>query len=261
MASVLGHFHPLLVHLPIGGLVLLATLELIARFTRWKDAARSGPWILAFVCVGAIASAVCGWILAEEYVNGSALIQWHRSLALILVAACLLTTLMRKLERVPAYRASLCASVLLLIIVGDLGGSIAHGQDFFLTRHVVRWWRMTWGAGDAPAATSPSRTPPEQAIFSSVVKPILDARCMNCHGPEKHKAGLRLDSLEALARGGLDGAVVEPGQANESSLVHRMLLPLTADGHMPPEDQPQPTAEEIQVLKWWINSGLSLTNR
>ena len=72
----LGHFHPLLVHLPIGGLVLLEILELLAGFTRWKDAAQNSRWILGFVSGTAAASAAGGWMQLElvRYKSAQALV-------------------------------------------------------------------------------------------------------------------------------------------------------------------------------------------
>ena len=56
-------------------------------------------------------------------------------------------------------------------------------------------------------------------FFESKVRPILVARCMGCHGPEKQKAGLRLDSRPAMMKGGDSGPVVQPGAPAESRLI------------------------------------------
>jgi len=94
-------------------------------------------------------------------------------------------------------------------------------------------------------------------VFSDVIQPILNSQCVDCHGAQKHKADLRLDDLANLLKGGQDGPVIQPGRAKESSLLQRMLLPLDADGHMPPEGKPQPTLEQIALLQWWLDSGAS----
>jgi uncharacterized membrane protein len=95
----------------------------------------------------------------------------------------------------------------------------------------------------------------QQPVFAGVIQPILRRRCSECHGAEKHKADLRLDTLEELLRGGQDGPVLQAGQANKSPLIQCMLSGLDVDGHMPPEGQPQPTHEEIALIEWWINKG------
>src|SRR5689334_9297426 len=106
----LGHFHPLLVHLPIGGLVLLGVLEFVACFTPWKDAAQNNRWILGFVCATAVVSAACGWMLARGGGYDPDLLKWHRALGFVLVGACLLALLFRQRDCLRAYRVSLLAA-------------------------------------------------------------------------------------------------------------------------------------------------------
>ena len=60
-----GRFHPLLVHLPIGLLVLLAFLELLARWPRFNKANASAGSILALAVPASIVTAVCGWLLSR----------------------------------------------------------------------------------------------------------------------------------------------------------------------------------------------------
>ncbi len=99
-------------------------------------------------------------------------------------------------------------------------------------------------------------TLPGQAAvdFGKEVLPILQSRCLECHGPEKQKAKLRLDSKEALLKGGSDGEVVKPGDAAASELYKRVSLPADDDDRMPSKGDPL-TAEQITVLKNWINEG------
>src|SRR5690349_19953780 len=115
----LGHFHPLLVHRPIGGLVLLGMLEIVAHFTRSKDAAQNNHWILGFVCATALASAACGWMLASTGSYDTALLGWHRALGLALAAACLIALLMRERDWLRTFRVSLIATLALLALAGN----------------------------------------------------------------------------------------------------------------------------------------------
>src|SRR5213592_2730876 len=65
--------------------------------------------------------------------------------------------------------------------------------------------------------------PPAEAkgiTYAKEIKPIFDKSCIKCHGPEKQKGKLRLDSLEAALKGGQDGKVIEPGNSADSMLVH-----------------------------------------
>jgi hypothetical protein len=86
------------------------------------------------------------------------------------------------------------------------------------------------------------------------VQPILVQRCGSCHGPEKQKAELRLDSLEGLLKGGHSGPALVAGKPGESLIIKRLLLPVSDEDHMPPDGKPQPASAEITILQWWIES-------
>ncbi len=93
-----------------------------------------------------------------------------------------------------------------------------------------------------------------KVLYSDLVQPILNAKCVACHGPEKQKGKLRLDSLEAIL-GGSDGENVIPGKVDDSLMTFRVTLPKDDGDVMPPEDEPQLSKEEIEVLKFWVASG------
>ncbi|MFM7130177.1 MAG: PSD1 and planctomycete cytochrome C domain-containing protein [bacterium] len=85
------------------------------------------------------------------------------------------------------------------------------------------------------------------------VRLLLKNRCFSCHGSLSQKAGLRLDSVGLMKKGGESGAAIEPGNAQDSELVDRICSP-DAKLRMPPEGSPLSPAE-IDLVKAWINSG------
>jgi hypothetical protein len=87
------------------------------------------------------------------------------------------------------------------------------------------------------------------------VAPIFDDKCVQCHGPQKKKGKLRLDSLDFVMRGGKDGVVVIPGDAKNSELYRRVTLPRDNKDAMPAEGKPGLTAAELKVIEFWIASG------
>lgn len=87
------------------------------------------------------------------------------------------------------------------------------------------------------------------------VKPILIARCYACHGGLQQKAGLRLDTVDFMLRGGDSGAVVVKNKPEDSLLLSRVT---TSEIHerMPPEFEGEPlTAAHAQILRAWIEAG------
>jgi len=92
-------------------------------------------------------------------------------------------------------------------------------------------------------------------VYTGIVKPIFDEKCISCHGEQKQKKKLRLDSLAAIMKGGKDGAVVVPGNADKSDLIDRITLDLKDDDHMPPQRRQQLTDKQVLILEWWVKAG------
>lgn len=93
----------------------------------------------------------------------------------------------------------------------------------------------------------------EKIDFAKLVKPIFESRCIECHGAEKQKGDLRLDSGEVVKAGGDHKAIV-PGKADESEVIKHVSLPAGHDDIMPPKGDPL-TKEQIEILRKWINEG------
>jgi len=78
--------------------------------------------------------------------------------------------------------------------------------------------------------------------------------CIKCHGPEKQKGKLRLDSREAALKGGKTGPAFVAGDSAKSELVRRISLPKSDDDFMPSEGEPL-AKEKIDQIKKWIDDG------
>jgi hypothetical protein len=97
-------------------------------------------------------------------------------------------------------------------------------------------------------AVSLSRGANAGALWAGKIQPLLDANCVKCHGPLEQKSGLELDNLEAVIKGGDEGAVVVPGKPEESRL-YKYLAP-DSDPHMPPKKQL--TDAQRELVREWI---------
>jgi mono/diheme cytochrome c family protein len=89
--------------------------------------------------------------------------------------------------------------------------------------------------------------------YANQVKPLLARHCVGCHGPEKQRGGLRVDTVTALRTGGDSGPAVVPGKAGDSLLLKAVC---GAEGvkSMPPKGPPL-TAAEVAVLRTWVDAG------
>jgi mono/diheme cytochrome c family protein len=96
----------------------------------------------------------------------------------------------------------------------------------------------------------------DKVDFAKEIKPILEKTCVQCHGPEKQKGKLRLDTRDATFKGGEDGAVLKPSDADKSDFFRRVALPEDNDDVMPPKGKADHlTAAQIDLVKRWINEG------
>jgi hypothetical protein len=161
--------------------------------------------------------------------------------------------IMYRLDLRAGYRLALAVTACTLMFAGHYGGSLTHGRSY-LTEHAPAPFRALFGRIGARASLGKSGEVADQNVFAGLVQPILAARCVACHGPEKQKGHLRLDSFESVIRGG-ETPVIVAGRSTESELVRRINLPLVDEDHMPPKGKPQLTLDEIAVLRWWVDAG------
>lgn len=123
----------------------------------------------------------------------------------------------------------------------------------------------------APPATVKPVAPPAQPsanapangggklVFQHVILPIFVMKCNKCHGEEKQKGELRLDTYEFTMKGGEENGDknIVPGKPDESVTVQLISSAEDEDGHMPPEGKEQLTKEEAALIRWWIQQGAS----
>ncbi len=97
--------------------------------------------------------------------------------------------------------------------------------------------------------TAPAADPARDAV------PLLRRACIECHGPDKQRGGLRLDSRSALLQGGDNGPAIALKQPDESELLRRVLLAKSEPGVMPARGETL-TREQIATLRAWIAAGV-----
>jgi hypothetical protein len=112
---------------------------------------------------------------------------------------------------------------------------------------------LSGSAGIIPAASSSG----VGTFFAARVQPIFAGHCFTCHGPDKHKANLRLDSYQSVMRGSKNGPVVKAGNPQGSELFRRITLPPTDDDFMPKEGKRPLSADAVKLIELWIAAGAS----
>lgn len=91
--------------------------------------------------------------------------------------------------------------------------------------------------------------------FAKDIKPLFEKSCVKCHGPEKQKGKLRLDSLADVLKGSENGKCFEVGKSDKSILV-ALVSCLDPKEFMPPEGKGDPlTKEQVGLIRAWIDQG------
>lgn len=254
-----GRFHPLLVHLPIGFLLVAFLMEVFATFRRFAFLRQSTEFVLFLAAGSSVLAALFGYFLSLSGGYDEDLLAKHQWLG-VGVAALSVVAYVAKFQKIRAlYAPSLVAGCVVLTLAGHYGGELTHGSTY-LTEHMPTPLRGLMGLppkdqrGSAMATVAPA-DPKQAVVFAHVVQPILRAKCENCHNANKQKGALRLDSYEHLLKGGENGDIMVKGKAADSEMIKRSLLPEDNDDHMPPKGKPQLTKDELAILAWWIDQG------
>ncbi|WP_044170763.1 c-type cytochrome domain-containing protein [Flectobacillus major] len=259
-AMFFGHFHPVVVHLPIGILMIAAILEYLSRR---KGLEALQPAIIPILLWGtafAIISCIFGWLLSlsgEYDENTLFLHQWMGiGVALTALAAWYIKKhWMSDHTMQKTYYPVLALIVILLTGTGHLGGNMTHGEDY-LYAYTPEPFRSLAGLPPRKnAGPKKIENINEALVYQDVVAPIMEQKCWSCHNANKIKGGLRMDKEDLLMKGGEHGAIIKAGNPTESELLKRLLLPAEDEHHMPPKGKTPLTEQEIALVHWWIQNG------
>ena len=260
----LGRFHPIMVHLPIGFLLLAALLEGAYRIDRrFKLLKHATTFTLVLGAGAAVVAAFVGYLLSLAGGYSEELVAWHMWLGIGVaagaVAASVLKVAARRRDHAAldkAYLAVLVATVGMLSAAGHFGGALTHGPGY-LTRYMPAPMQYVIGASSVGPEARRDVPIDSAVVYRDLVHPIFEQRCTSCHGAGKTKGGLRMDTKEHLLKGGDDGEVIAAGKPGESEIVRRITLPLYHDDRMPPDGEEPLLVEETELIRWWIKSGAS----
>jgi mono/diheme cytochrome c family protein/uncharacterized membrane protein len=253
MLEFIGRFHPVLVHLPIGILLLAGLLQLLSLKPKFASLHAAINIALFWGMISAIASCISGYLLSQSGDYDEELVNTHKWFGISTAFVSLIAYLFNRWENVFA-KWVILLMVPLIIITGHLGGSLTHGSDY-----------LTKGFSEKENVIAKEIKPitdvQEANVYADIIQPIFQDKCYTCHNKSKKKGGLRLDEPAFILKGGKDGEVIKPGSAEESDMIKRLLLPRNEEDHMPPKEKPQLKENEIALIHWWVSSGASFDKK
>jgi mono/diheme cytochrome c family protein len=247
----LGRFHPTVVHLPIGLLLLIPLLELGGRYR--PALLEAAMFVLSLSVLSCLLALALGYLLAYGSGDAGAGVARHMWGAIALTIGVLGCALLRSASGGPRsfYPYVLAGVLVLLAWTAHQGGSLTHGNNYLTEYLPAPLKRFGVGTVRAEASAFPD------SFYAQHIHPIFDANCVVCHGAQKVKGNLRLDTYDRAMRGGEDGAVIIPGKPERSILLQRITLPPDQKKFMPSEGKPPLKPEEIAWIRAWILQGAS----
>lgn len=260
ITDIIGRFHPLVVHLPIGIFILAFTVRYLSpERIREQDA-----WVsimLAAVAISSVCASLFGWLLSlsGEYEEDAVFRhQWSAILFTLIVAILFLLHKRHRISALAAkaYHGCFWLAMILLGVAGHHGGSLTHGEgylNFSTSADNATGTKKPGPIELVPAITDTSAI----TVYAGLLEPVFEAKCVQCHNVKKTKGGYRMDELGRLIKGGKTGAAIMPGDASVSELFKRISLPGEDEKHMPPKGKKQLTPQETALIHWWIQHGAS----
>lgn len=249
-SEFIGQLHPLLIHFPIGILLMAIFLQFFQIIS--KNDFNSSISILVWMgSIFAGISCLAGWLLASTGDYNEGFVFFHRWSGIATFFVSLISCFWIR------YRTFLFVALFILIILtGHYGSILTYGEGYFLKpkndvtilSHLLP--RLSKRSDKFHGETLTYFYPYEDQIA-----PILKTKCYSCHSIQKKKGGLRLDSEFFIQKGGKHGRILVSGNALKSHLYTHLMLPEEDDLHMPPIGKRQLTRMQIQLIEQWISSG------
>ncbi|HNT19703.1 MAG TPA: hypothetical protein PKL70_04690 [Saprospiraceae bacterium] len=249
MMDWFGRFHPLLVHLPVGILVLACLAGLVLpkeKINTYLGVFRIVYFSGLFFSILAVLS---GLNLAGQGTYDEVNLSQHKWSGISIMALCLLLIWQSRLSGSKTlFRLINGLTLMILTLTGHLGGSMTHGPDYLSVQK------------DEPEGREKNPVNDSTLILEELVFPVLQARCLRCHQDSARNGGLDLRSVESFLSSNPGDPVIEAGDAVKSELFKRVALPAHHPNFMPPNGLGL-SYSEIRLLEWWINLGAPSNKR
>ena len=240
--QVAGRLHPMVLHVPIGILILLFVFMMFRNTFQRKQFRKIILLCLMLASLSAAFTALFGFFLSIGGDYGAESLLQHKisGVVLSLFTFFLLIGYKNVKKGEIVFYSSVVFAMLALLFAGHTGSVLTHGENFVL----------------APVFSNKEEfTVENSSLYQVAVMPVLEKKCFSCHNESKAKGKLIMTSVAKFTSGGEHGKPWVEGNPDSSRMIQNIYLPLEHDDHMPPDGKTQLTAFEISLLEAWIKSG------
>ena len=245
MLELLGLFHPAIVHLPIG-FIVMAIIANIIRSSHPLD-----RWLWGLAAFSSIVSVISGLMLGNSghYEDFSFFLHKWTSITIAILTCIVFYTKWRKTDLPKNTLPVLYVVIIgLMMFAGHKGGELTHGKNY-----------LPIGEPEFVVANiDPSSLDKQDTLlaYKHFIAPILEAKCTRCHEEGDARGRLNLTTVENLLSDKYGDPPVQPGDIYNSEIFKRIMLDPSDKKFMPPTGTPL-TYQEIRLLEWWISDGAS----
>ena len=249
----LGRFHPLLVHLPIGFLILAILIEIYCSIFKIKINRRivNFTWFIAFF--SSVLTTILGLLVAEtgHYIDENLFM--HKIFGLSLTAISFISWFLRLSIFSNLFSSSLktlfnTIIIVLLTLTGHYGGNLTHGETYLVDYAPENIKELVVKENKYVELEIDS-----VKVYDDLIQPIFNQKCVSCHNKEISRGNLNMDSYSNLLKGGSSGIPINKSDPRKSLLIRRITMPTSELKYMPPDGEPV-SFDEIKTLIWWINN-------
>ena len=252
-----GRFHPLIVHLPIGFIVLGFMLELAALWSKSKASKLNNYILIAYSAgwIGGVLAIASGLMLSGSNAYGGEALDSHKTFgiaAVILLTLWLLAKWFIK-DWTPKLQALGSVMVIACIgVTGHLGGTLTHGDEY-LYEYAPESVKMLVGYKNQKLDFT-EFSADSVVIYRDIVRPILTNKCVECHNDDEAKGGFNSSSYASLFVEAEHEMPVIAGNPYASELFNRISLP-TYDKKFMPLNNRGMGYTDLLIFKYWIANG------
>lgn len=240
-----GKLHPLVLHFPI-----VIGIAIVIYFLFFQNKAleqNTEKFILVGNALMASMVALLGLFLSKQDAYDTNTLNLHKWGGL---SIAFISWLLLYIKNITANYKKIIALVYLFVLLffTHQGALLTHGENALSIPTPV-------------VAVEVKTVDSSLSVYEKAIAPILTQKCVSCHGPDKVKGKLQLQSPELIIKGGKDGNILTSFHNEEALLLQRIHLPNADEKHMPPDGKLQLTLEELTLLTKWVKAGGNFTKK
>jgi len=237
----MGKLHPLVLHFPIVFGILVTIYFLFFQHLRFP--VETEKLLLAVNALFASIVAIFGLLLSLQNAYENEIINLHKwgGIAVALFSWVFMYIVNNKIifKRV-------ISLLFLFVLIGSThkGAQLTHGVN-----------ALSFPRNSASENENSVNTDVTATIYELGIAPILNQKCIGCHGTDKTRGDLKLNTSENILKGSENGDILNGMLNRKPILVERIQLPQTDEKHMPPDGKLQLTSDELSILTHWVKAG------